>query len=187
MSSNPLADLTQLVIACHFSAPPRGRVLQTMERGETPDVQNPGGNLIVISSPSFDPTEALPVKTHRLTSSIRIAFVKALRTPALLAMFAKDSTCASNATFALRGLASLEPTLIMPEILERAYSGLEVVNETHRTTAVLESLTTVGRFLVSEHIWLGGQKHLVPLLELTSPGIDLVTIFPFFMPADEFF
>ena len=114
-------------------------------------------------------------QTRRLTPTIRRAFVKALRTPALLAMFAKDPISATYAQGALRALAMLDPDLVMPEILERAYSGLEIVNETHRTTAVLTSLAGVALPLVSEKIWLGGQKHIVPLLELCIPGIDLVS------------
>ena len=75
---------------------------------------------------------------------------------------------------ALRSIALLEPNLVMSDIVERAYGGLEVVNETHRTTAVLTTLSGVAMPLVSERIWLGGQKHILPLLELSLPGIDLV-------------
>ncbi|KZT23745.1 hypothetical protein NEOLEDRAFT_1135845 [Neolentinus lepideus HHB14362 ss-1] len=110
---------------------------------------------------------------HRLTPAIRRAFVSMLRTPALLAMFSKDQISMSYAQGTLRALAFLEPNNIMPELLERAYSGLEVVNETHRTTAVLSMLSGVSLPLVSEQVWLGGQKHVVPLLELCLPGIDL--------------
>lgn len=74
----------------------------------------------------------------------------------------------------LRSMALLEPDLIMPDLLERAYGGLEVVNETHRTTAVLTMLSGIVVPLVSEKRWLGGQKHILPLLELSLPGIDLV-------------
>ena len=80
---------------------------------------------------------------------------------------------------ALRTMALLEPSLIMPQLLDRAYSGLEVVNETHRTTAVLSMLSTVALPLVSSRIWRGGQKHLVPLLDLCLPGIDLVRVLSF--------
>ncbi|KAH9081608.1 hypothetical protein EDB83DRAFT_2512470 [Lactarius deliciosus] len=111
--------------------------------------------------------------THRLTPGIRRAFVLSLRTPALLAMFSKDPVSMGLAQGALRSLAFLEPTLVMPELLERAYSGLEVVNETHRTTAVLSMLAGVSLPLSSEKIWLGGQKHILPLLEMCIPGIDL--------------
>lgn len=89
-------------------------------------------------------------------------------------MFSKDAVSMGFALGAIRSIAILEPTLIMPELLERAYGGLEVVNETHRTTAVLSLLLGISRPLVTEKIWLGGQKHLVPLLELCLPGIDLV-------------
>ena len=81
----------------------------------------------------------------------------------------------------LRSIAFLEPNLVMSDIVERAYGGLEVVNETHRTTAVLTTLSGVAMPLVSERIWLGGQKHILPLLELSLPGIDLVC---FLCPPD---
>ncbi|EPQ60983.1 hypothetical protein GLOTRDRAFT_53630 [Gloeophyllum trabeum ATCC 11539] len=110
---------------------------------------------------------------QRLTPAIRRAFVNTLRTPALLAMFSKDQISMSYSQGTLRALAFLEPKIIMPDLLDRAYSGLEVVNETHRTTAVLSMLSGVSLPLVSENIWLGGQKHVVPLLELCLPGIDL--------------
>jgi proteasome activator subunit 4 len=113
------------------------------------------------------------MQAQRLTPAIRRAFVTILRTPALLAMFSKDPVSMGCAQSTLRALAMLEPNLIMPELLERAYSGLEVVNETHRTTAVLTMLNAIARTLVSEKLWFGGQKHLVPLLELSIPGIDL--------------
>lgn len=99
-----------------------------------------------------------------------------LRTPALLAMFSKDPVSMSFAQGALRVMAILEPSLIMPEIFERAYNGLEVINETHRTTAVLSTLSGVALPLVSDKLWLGGQKHILPLLELSLPGIDLVSV-----------
>ena len=114
-------------------------------------------------------------QTRRLTPAIRRAFVKSLRTPALLAMFSKDPISLQYAQASLRALAMIEPNLIMPEILERAYSGLELVNETHRTTAVLTALASGALPLVSEKLWLGGQKHIAPLLELCIPGIDLVS------------
>ncbi|KAF8527908.1 ARM repeat-containing protein [Hysterangium stoloniferum] len=111
--------------------------------------------------------------THRLTPAIKRQFVLILRTPALLSMFSKDPVSMSFAQGALRIMAILQPSLVMPAILERAYSGLESINETHRTTAVLSTLSGVALPLISEHLWLGGQKHLLPLLELCLPGIDL--------------
>ncbi|KAF6766226.1 hypothetical protein DFP72DRAFT_838774 [Ephemerocybe angulata] len=111
--------------------------------------------------------------SQRLTPQIRRQFVKLLVTPALLGIFSKDQTSASYAQASLPSLARLEPGIVMPEVLERAYGGLEVVNETHRTTAVLSALKSVCQPMLTESIWLGGQKHLLPLLELCLPGIDL--------------
>ncbi|KAN0100847.1 hypothetical protein V8E55_000831, partial [Tylopilus felleus] len=111
--------------------------------------------------------------TRRLTAAIRRAFVTSLLTPALLAMFSKDHLSLAMTQGALRVMAQLEPTLVMPELLERAYGGLEVVNETHRTTAVLKILSGISLPLVSEKLWRPGQKHLLPLLDLCIPGIDL--------------
>ncbi|KAF5384731.1 hypothetical protein D9757_006213 [Collybiopsis confluens] len=111
--------------------------------------------------------------TRRLTVGMRKAFVTTLRTPALLAMFSKDPMSMGLAQGALRILSILEPSLIMPELLERSYSGLEVVNETHRTTAALSMLSGITRPLTTESIWSRGQKHIVPLLELCIPGIDV--------------
>lgn len=109
-----------------------------------------------------------------MTLAIRLQFVTILRTPCLLAMFSKDPISAAYAQSGLRSMALLEPHFVMPELLERAYDGLEAVIETHRTTAVLGMLTGMVRPLVCENVWLGGQKHVVPLLMGTLAGIDLV-------------
>jgi len=151
---------------------------QALEGRRARYVSNSGGELI--SSLSMNINSAC-FQTRRLTPSIRRAFVNILKTPAFLAMFAKDPVSMSFAQGALRSLAMLEPQLVMPELLERAYGGLEVVNETHRTTAVLSTLSGIARPLVTESIFLGGQKHIVPLLELCIPGIDVVSPrFPMF-------
>jgi len=91
-------------------------------------------------------------------------------------MFSKDPISLGLAQGSLRAMALLEPNIIMPELLERAIGGLEVVNETHRTTAVISMLTGIARPLTTEKVWLGGQKHVLPLLELCIPGIDVVCV-----------
>lgn len=110
---------------------------------------------------------------RRLTKGIKRAFVETLRTPALLAMFSKDPISMAFAQSSLRSLAILEPTLVMPDLLERAYGGLESVNETHRTTAVLCQMTALAPLLTTEALYVGGQRHILPLLELCLPAIDL--------------
>ena len=77
----------------------------------------------------------------------------------------------------LKNMAILDADLIMPQLLERSFNGLESINETHRTTAVLSMLGGIALPLVSDRIWFGGRKHLVPLLDLCLPGIDLVGFF----------
>ncbi|KZS93077.1 ARM repeat-containing protein [Sistotremastrum niveocremeum HHB9708] len=111
--------------------------------------------------------------TQRLTPAIKRSVVVMLRTPSLLAVFSKDPFATAFSQQCLRSLAILEPNIVMPHIIERAIGGLEVVNETHRTTAVLGLLSAVSLPLVSEQMWFGGQKHLLGLLDLALPGIDM--------------
>ncbi|KAG8953342.1 hypothetical protein FRC04_002752 [Tulasnella sp. 424] len=110
---------------------------------------------------------------QRITVDIKRSFVQVLRTPVLLSMFAKDPIATSYAQAALKHLSILEPDLIMPQLLERAFSGLETVNETHRTTAAIGALAAVPSALTIRSVWLKGQKHLVSLLEMCLPGIDI--------------
>ena len=46
-----------------------------------------------------------------------------------MAIFGKDPDATSRARSTLRNLAHLEPEIVMPQFLERAYAGLETVNE----------------------------------------------------------
>ena len=67
----------------------------------------------------------------------------------------------------------MEPDLILHPILERAIPSLETLVETQRTTAVIKALGAVALALVSRDIYYPGAKHLVPILQLLIPGIDL--------------
>ncbi|GAA5895195.1 proteasome activator BLM10 [Sporobolomyces salmoneus] len=109
----------------------------------------------------------------RLTLKIRREFVKTMRTVALLSMFSRDPITIANAQSALKTMAQLEPDLIFPPLLERAYPALETLTETHRTTAAITALSTVSPILVSRGIYPGGAKHLLPLLDLCLPGLDV--------------
>lgn len=44
-------------------------------------------------------------------------------------MFSKDAIAMSYANATLKHLSMLEPELVMPQLLERAYGGLESINE----------------------------------------------------------
>lgn len=132
----------------------------------------------------------------RLTLEIRREFVKTMRTVALLSMFSRDPITIANAQSALKTMGQLEPDLIFPPLLERAYPALETLTEvsplvillticfsdtdhlhtlpqTHRTTAAITALSTVSPILVSRNIYASGAKHLLPLLELCLPGLDV--------------
>ncbi|KAM5538277.1 hypothetical protein V8D89_008164 [Ganoderma adspersum] len=110
---------------------------------------------------------------RRLTKEIRRELVKSLRTVTLLAMFSQDSTTVSNIQSCMKSMSVMEPDLILHPILERAEPALEALVETHRTTAVIKALGAVAPALVCRNVYYPGAKHLLPILELLLPGIDL--------------
>ncbi|TIA90807.1 hypothetical protein E3P99_01381 [Wallemia hederae] len=109
----------------------------------------------------------------RLTKQMKKEFVYSLRTVALLSMFSKDPISITNTQSCLRNLALLEPNLIYPALMERAYPSLESLTETHRTTAVITALSTLAPHLISRSKYYAGAKDLLPLLEFSLPGIDM--------------
>lgn len=76
----------------------------------------------------YDNDPFLP-QVRRLSAGMKREFVETLKTPALLAMFSKDPICTAYAHAAIKYLAALEPSIIMPQVLERSYNGLESINE----------------------------------------------------------
>lgn len=86
----------------------------------------------------------------------------------------------------------MEPALILHPILERAVPSLEALvevclkiffcevtiisptSQTQRTIAVIKALGAVAPAIVSRNVYYPGAKHLVPILQLLIPGIDLV-------------
>ncbi|KAG1458041.1 hypothetical protein G6F56_006483 [Rhizopus delemar] len=110
---------------------------------------------------------------RRLTVEIRREFVSVLRPVLYLSMFGKDQFILSASLASLRYLAWLEPSLIFPGLLERVYPSLETLTETHRTTSALGILIDVSKPLFSRENYPAGGKHLLPLLHLAIPGIDM--------------
>jgi proteasome activator subunit 4 len=119
--------------------------------------------------------------------------VKCLRTVALLAMFSQDSDTVVNIKGCLQSMSFMEPDLILHPILERAVPSLEALVEvcaltwvtfvvtgaesgrqTQRTIAVIKALGAVIPAIVSRDVYYPGAKHLVPILQLLIPGIDVV-------------
>lgn len=109
----------------------------------------------------------------RLTPEIRREFVKTMRTVTLLSMFSRDAYTIANAQSSLKIMGYLEPELIFPPVLERAFPALETLTETHRTTACITALSTISPPMISRTNYPGGAKNLVPLLELCLPGLDV--------------
>ncbi|KAJ7225820.1 hypothetical protein GGX14DRAFT_422501 [Mycena pura] len=112
-------------------------------------------------------------KDRRLTRQMRRELVKTLRTVALLAIFNEDSAVVSDVQSCLKSMSVMEPDLILHPILERAVPALETLIETHRTIAVIKALGAVAPAIVSRTVYYPGAKHLVPILQLLIPGIDL--------------
>ncbi|KAF8168284.1 hypothetical protein B0H34DRAFT_792908 [Crassisporium funariophilum] len=112
-------------------------------------------------------------KNRRLTKLMKRELVKSLRTVVLLAMFSQDSTTVSNIQSCLKSMSVMEPDLILHPILERAVPSLEALVETQRTLAVIKALGAIAPAIVSRDVYYPGAKHLVPILELLIPGIDL--------------
>ena len=108
----------------------------------------------------------------RITPAIKRALVETLRGVCLLTMFAKDPLTTVAAQGALRRLAFLHPELVVPPVLHRSYSSLEALETTHRTTAVITTLSALMQPLLSRSVYPSGARHLVPLLHLCLPGID---------------
>ncbi|GAA6008845.1 hypothetical protein JCM10207_001745 [Rhodosporidiobolus poonsookiae] len=109
----------------------------------------------------------------RLTPEIRREFVKTMRTVALLSMFSRDPITIANAQAAIKTMGLLEPDLVFPSLLEQAYTSLETLETTHRTTATITALATASPALISRTNYPAGAKNLLPLLELCLPGLDV--------------
>ncbi|KDR84809.1 hypothetical protein GALMADRAFT_217878 [Galerina marginata CBS 339.88] len=125
-------------------------------------------------------------KNRRLTKLMKRELVKSLRTVVLLAMFSQDSTTVSNIQSCLKSMTSMEPDLILHPILERAVPSLEALVETQRTLAVIKALGAVAPAIVSREVYYPGAKHLVPILELLIPGIDLLCTTAFLVEISQY-
>ncbi|KAJ3127281.1 hypothetical protein HK098_006555 [Nowakowskiella sp. JEL0407] len=109
----------------------------------------------------------------RLTSAQTSQFVLILRDVAFLSAFAKHPIIQMGAHSTLKYLAWLEPDLILPMFLERAYPALESLTETDRTISILSALSQLTFPLTRRSHFPQGAKHIVPLLQLALPGIDM--------------
>ncbi|KAJ3092428.1 hypothetical protein HK102_007439 [Quaeritorhiza haematococci] len=109
----------------------------------------------------------------RLTPTTISQFASVLRPVTFLAMFGKDAFSVSSAHAALRSLAYISPTTILPSLLERCYPALETLTQTHRTLSCIGALGQVAPALVNRKVFKRGARHIVPLLTMVLPGIDV--------------
>ena len=110
---------------------------------------------------------------YRITDEIKTEIVSILRTVCLLSMFSKDPVTIAASQASLKRMAILAPEMIFPAVLDRAFNSLEALETTHRTNAIITALSTLSPVLTSRQLYRAGGKHLVPLLQLCIPGIDL--------------
>lgn len=89
----------------------------------------PGLLLIAIISQEEERSDCKTPLAWRLTPEIRRQFVLTMRTVALLSMFSRDAVTIATAQAAIKTMGYLEPELIFPAVLERAYPALETLLE----------------------------------------------------------
>jgi len=128
--------------------------------------------------------------------------VKCIRTVVLLAIFSQDTSTVSNVQSALKSMSCMEPDLIFKPVLERAIPSLEAlvevpllrvvdysfltVPQTQRTLSVIKALSSIVPAIVSRDIYYPGAKHLITILQLLVPGIDLVSSLSYFGTHSHF-
>lgn len=110
---------------------------------------------------------------HRLTMEENTRFVNFLKPLVLMSMFSKDNTSVVTTHATLKNLAWIAPDLILPPLLDRIYPSLESLTESHRTLSSIGALCSVARPLFTFSHFPKGASHLIPLLSLVLPGIDV--------------
>jgi hypothetical protein len=110
---------------------------------------------------------------HRLREQENERFVLFLKPLVLMSMFSKDNTSVVATHTTLKNLAWIAPDLILPQLLDRIYPSLESLTESHRTMSCIGALCAVSRPLFTFSHFPTGTNHLIPILSLVLPGIDV--------------
>jgi proteasome activator subunit 4 len=108
-----------------------------------------------------------------LTNEYKSKIVEIISPVLLLSMFGKDGGLVQASQKALSFLAWVKPEHILPAILERVYPSLSNLVETHRTSSAITTLGAVAIPLLDRTNYKDGGLHIVPLIQLCLPGIDL--------------
>ncbi|KAJ3306661.1 hypothetical protein HDU76_004766, partial [Blyttiomyces sp. JEL0837] len=109
----------------------------------------------------------------RLTPAIKREFVDIMKGVTFLSMFGKEATVMTFSNIALKHLAKLEPSIIIPSLVEKVYPALENLTQTHRTLSCLLNLGLTSFSFLDHDAYPLGATHLLPLLNLSLPGIDM--------------
>ena len=73
----------------------------------------------------------------------------------------------------LQLLASVQPSLFIPPLIQKLQQGIETLTEPHKFTAAVKCLSSVSRSLVCPgNLFPLGPSHIVPLFTSVLPGID---------------
>ncbi|XP_012536547.2 proteasome activator complex subunit 4B isoform X1 [Monomorium pharaonis] len=114
---------------------------------------------------------------NKLNNSDVDAFVMNILPVAMTAMFNKF--CINDACQALQYLATMRPSLVIPDMLERMQSTFDSLTEPHKLTASMICMASVARPMVQgsrninkDYAYSEGPMHVVPLLFSLLPGID---------------
>ncbi|KAL0124071.1 hypothetical protein PUN28_006100 [Cardiocondyla obscurior] len=114
---------------------------------------------------------------YKLTDSDVDAFVKSVLPVVMTAMFNKF--CVNEACQALQYLATMRPSLVIPDMLERMQSTFDSVTEPHKLIASMICMVSVARPMVQgskninkDYVYTEGPTHVLPLLFSLLPGID---------------
>lgn len=109
--------------------------------------------------------------SHKLTDEDVTRFVKSMQPVVFMAMFSKFGS--HDASVALKHLASMRPEIIVPPLLEKMYPAMETLTEPHRLIACMTCIVGVCRPMLRAKKWYPeGPLHILPLLNLSLPGID---------------
>ncbi|KAL5009261.1 hypothetical protein ScPMuIL_014842 [Solemya velum] len=118
------------------------------------------------------PSWETPVpETHKLTDEEISRFVASMKPVVFTAMFSKYGS--HDSAVALRHLANMRPEIIVPTLLEKMYPAMETLTEPHRLIACMNCMVSVTRPMLRAGKWYPeGPSHVLPLLNLSLPGID---------------
>ena len=108
-------------------------------------------------------------KERQITPELKRRFVLSLRDVVYMGLFSKRSKIMDYYFSSIQGLATLEPSLILPGALQRFYPSLQGLVEVHRTTSSLCGLQMIANVMSKNR---GFRCHLTALLALALPGID---------------